>query len=145
MWRGLQAGRFIEKAWIIGGMDYNYWRDNLKDLSDRHLMAGYRHSGSFRGFFTWGAFRHLCIEGVNIETEQSRRLPNPTIHRLSDLATKTESPRFRELMKVTEAMQEEEGEGPITRATEDGFLTGRFVKGKSAEEIISYCERKYGA
>lgn len=52
--------------------------------------------------------------------------------------------RFQELHKVTLAMMQEGPDGPITRATREKRLTRNFVNGKSAEEIMAFCERLYG-
>lgn len=139
VWRGLQAGRFLTKTMIIGGTDYLYWRSNLKDLNDKRLLAGFKHTSTFSGYLTWSEFRKLCIEGYNQENQQSRQY---TTARLSDPST-LGNERFQELMKVTNAMSAEVGEGPITIATRAGKLDLYFIRGKSAGEIINYCNKLY--
>jgi hypothetical protein len=62
VWRGLQAGRFISKDDVIGGVDYNYWRHNLADLTDEQLMRGYEGSKDCTDYMTWSVFRNLCVE-----------------------------------------------------------------------------------
>ena len=58
--------------------------------------------------------------------------------RLADYST-LGNERFQELAKVTQAMNEEAGNGPIRQATLAGKLTSNFVRNKSADEIINYC------
>lgn len=144
VWRGLQAARLLTKDMGIDSVDYRYWRSQLSDMTDKHLQAGFRNSGTFHGFFTWAEFRKLCIEGYNQQLAQKRQAEQPPeIRSLEDLG-RHGNKRWRELLTVTHAMQEEVGEGPITKASRDGRLTGNFIRGKSAQEIIDHCKRLYG-
>lgn len=128
---------------VIGSPEYFYWRDQCKDFTDKHLMAGYQAAGGFQGYFTIGEFRKLCIDGYRTLVEQNRRAEPPTTARLSDMSSFGKGPRFKELAKVTQAMMREGPDGPITRATKDNRLTNRNVHGKSAEEIIAWCKELY--
>lgn len=109
----------------------------MDGVSDRQIGIGLKFVRDHVGFFDVGVFRKLCFQVVN--TYQ----PPPQTARLSDYSTLGDE-RFRELAKVTQAMNEETGIGPIRRATLDGKLNRHFVMGKSADEIISYCQELYG-
>lgn len=142
VWRGLQAGRLLTKDMVIEGTDYRYWKDQCRDLTDKQINAGYRASSTFKGYFTIGEFKSLCIEAYQKLVEQNRR-PVRTTARLSDLRTFGGDDRWVELALVTQAMNAEEGEGPITRASRENKLTKHVIRGKSADEIISFCHDLY--
>ena len=142
IWRGLQAARLLTKDMVIDGTDYHYWRASLRDLSDKHLLAGLKQSQTFHGFFTWAEFRKLCVDGYSTEHAQHRQA-EPTTARLGDYSSMGNK-GFQELCKVTSAMSAEEGDGPITKATKAGKLHKHFVRGKSAQEIINHCQKLYG-
>ena len=142
VWRGLQAARLLTKDMVINGVDYRYWRDNLRDLSDNYLRAGLKHSGTFIGYMGWGEFRKLCMDGYSIQKAQNFQSAEPTTARISDFSTMGNK-RFQELCQVTREMNAEPIDGPIHRATSDGKLSKSFVRGKSAEEIIDFCKNLY--
>lgn len=145
MWRGLQAARFLPKTSGIGSTDYSYWRNQLHDLDNKHLRAGLELSGTFHGYLTWSEFRKLCVDGYALWTQQSRQAEAPATARLTDMRTFSKNPRFHQLLAITHAMRREEGEGPITKASRAGDLDKRFLQGKSPEEVIAFCHRKYGS
>ena len=58
------------------------------------------------------------------------------------LPSKLGNQRFQELLKVIKAM--EDGNKAVKRATLENKLNKNFIKGKSADEIIDYCNRLYG-
>ena len=133
----------LTKDMVIDGVDYRYWKEQLNDLTDRHLKAGLKQSGTFTGYMGWGEFRKLCNEGMAIEMAQNRQAQPPTTARLGDYSSMGNK-RFQELAKVTQAMSEEKGDGPITRASRLGKLTKAVIKNKSADEIIEYAQMLYG-
>ncbi len=141
VWRGLQAGRFIPMAQVIGGVDYFYWRHQLRDLTDKHLKAGFDQTNSFKGYLTWSEFRTLCMDGFLRIREQQRQAAPPTPAALSDLSSLGQGDRWRELSKVTAAMLAEPKDGPITKAGKSGRITTNYIRGKSATEIIEQCNR----
>lgn len=144
VWTALQSARLISDKWLIGGIDYGNWRDSVADLTDKHLVEGRELAVNHQGFFQLGHFRHYCIQGHNarVEQERNRRKSQERTLRLKD-ASRLGNKRFQELHKVTMAMLEETGEGPITRATKDRRLTKHVVQGKSADEIIAFCKALY--
>lgn len=139
VWRGLQAGRFIPMAQGISGVDYFYWRHQLRDLTDKHLKAGLEQTSSFKGFLTWSEFRALCMDGYLRIREQERQAEPPTTAALSDMSSFGKGERWKELSKVTTAMMLEPKDGPITKASKAGRLTRTNTRGKSASEIIEMC------
>lgn len=133
----------LTKDMVIDGTEYRYWKDQCKDLSDKHLMAGYRAAGNFKGYFTIGEFRKLCIDARQVQVEQARRKDPPTTARLSDLRSFGQGERWNELTLVTQAMIDEEGEGPITKASRQKKLTKGVIQGKPVGEIINFCKGLY--
>jgi hypothetical protein len=79
VWRGLQAGRFIGKDEIIGGMDYKYWRKMLNDLTDEQLTKGFKATDNFKGFLTWSEFKTLCIDSCKTTAAYKHFLKIPEI------------------------------------------------------------------
>ena len=144
MWLGLQAGRFLPRDMIVGGPDYNYWRSQLADLTDKHLDAGLTQTNTFKGYLTWSEFRKLCMDGYNVHQQQRRsQYKEQAVPRLSDPASFGRGERWKELAKVTKAMMEEPPGGPIHRAALENRLTKRNIDGKSADEIIEFCNNLY--
>lgn len=123
-------------AQVISGVDYFYWRHQLRDLTDKHLKAGLEQTNSFQGFLTWSEFRKLCMDGFLRIREQQRQAAPATTAALSDMSSFGKGERWRELSQITSAMMAEPKGGPITRASKAGVLTKNFIRGKSADEII---------
>ncbi len=124
-------------AQVIGGVDYFYWRHQLRDLTDKHLKAGFDQTNSFKGYLTWSEFRTLCMDGFMRIREQQRQAAPPTTAALSDMSSFGQGERWRELSKVTAAMLAEPKGGKLTLASVYGQLTANNIRGKSASEIIS--------
>ena len=114
------------------------WGYGLSGLSEKQARKGLAASRDHVGYFDLGIYRKFCFQ-----QEASHRPAITETARLNRPSTLGNA-RFRELHKVTQAMREEEGSGPIHKATLAGDLGYRFVSGKSAQEIIEFCERKYG-
>ena len=129
---------------IVGGPDYNYWRSQLADLTDKHLDAGLTQTNTFKGYLTWSEFRKLCMDGYNTQTQQRRAEGiKPAVAHLSNPASFGRSERWKELAKVTKAMMEGPPGGPIHRAALENRLTKRNIDGKSADEIIEFSNNLY--
>lgn len=129
----------LTKDMVINGTDYRYWRENLSDLTDNQLLAGFKNSGSFHGFFTWAELRKLCVDAYMRQTELNRRSVHTTarLDRPETMGNK----RFSELVRgVTNIMDDV---WQVKRATQEGHLTLRVIRGKSPEQIIEYCKGLY--
>lgn len=109
------------------------WGYGLTGLTENQVRKGLELTKDHVGFFDLGVFRQLCRQ-QQASYQQPAQLPPPS---------KTGNARFRELCKVTDAMKAEVGKGPITRATLDNRLTANFIRGKSAQQIIDYCQKLY--
>ncbi len=144
VWRGLQAARLLPRDSGIASNDYKYWRDQLSDLNDTYLKAGLKHSGTFQGYFTWGSFRRLCMEGYRTEVQQNRFRQMSSNARLSNLESLGKGQRWNVLVEVTRAMLREEGNGPITQASRRKTIPGDVLRKNSAEQIIHFCQKLYG-
>jgi len=114
------------------------WGYGLTGLSERQIRAGLELSKDHVGYFDLGVFRQYCFQ------RQPSYQPSPTTARLSDPKTLGNS-RFQELMKFTKAMDESPVGSPLHKASLDGFLTPSFIRGKSAEQLIDICNKRYGA
>lgn len=129
----------LTKDMVINGTDYRYWRENLKDMTDKHLMAGFENSGTFHGYFTWSEFRKLCVDAYMAQTQQNHQAVPKTaqLDRPESMGNK----RFRELRTgVTDVMDEEPA---VKRASQEKKLTIGVIRGKSPQQIIDYCKRLY--
>jgi len=67
VWRGLQAAKFLAKDEVVGGTEYKYWRQMLKDTTDEQLLGGFRATENFHGYLTWSEFKSLCVQSTKRE------------------------------------------------------------------------------
>jgi hypothetical protein len=115
------------------------WRKGLLGLTEKEIQKGLAHTRDHVGFFDIGVFRRYCTQA-----EAKYHEPVKETARLSDLSSFGRGPRWKELSKVTAAMMEEEGDGPLTRASKQGKLRKHVIKNKSADEIIEHAQKLYG-
>jgi|TARA_R110000751_G_scaffold287107_1_gene391732 hypothetical protein len=114
------------------------WGFGLSGLNESQIRKGIRLARDHSGFFDLGAFRKLCF------TNEVSHKPFVNDTARLDKPKTLGNARFRELYKVTQAMNEEEPNGPIYQATIGGHLFDNFVKGKKADDIIAWCHNKFG-
>jgi len=115
------------------------WRKGLLGLTEKDIKNGLTHTRDHVGYFDVGVFRRFCFQST-----PQYHAPVKETARLSDLSSFGRGPRWKELSKVTAAMMEEKGDGPITRASKQGKLGISVVRNKSADEIIEHCKKLYG-
>lgn len=75
----MQAGRFVTKEEHVGGTEFKYWQQVLKDLTDEELINGLKGTAEFRGYLTWGEFKKLCLDKPEKPIEYYQPLPRPKL------------------------------------------------------------------
>ena len=114
------------------------WRKGLLGLTGKDIQKGLLHSRDHVGYFDIGVFRRFCFQA-----DVQYHAPVRETARLGDYSSMGNK-RFQELCKVTQAMSQEEGDGPITRASKAGKLNRSVVRNKTPDEIIEHTQKLYG-
>lgn len=138
VWEELQNMGLVFAA--HGSSEFNTWGRRLSALTREDLARGLatceRHTRD-KGKLDLPTFLGYC-------RAVPRHIADPPVRSVADMRARNKNPRFRELMKVTDAMLTENGEGPITKATKANRLTKHFTEGKTAGQIIEFCQGLYG-
>lgn len=109
----------------------------MAGISNEGLRLGIEAARDHKGYFDLGTFRAYCRKPVGAAPSFEQTQP-----KLAQLDKLGKNPKTRDLLKVTQAMMAEDGNGPITEATKLGLLTSHFVRNKTSDEIIEYCMKR---